>query len=663
MPGLDTSSVMDEPLPSPPFQNYSMTPTSDQPRTPFPRDVPSEEHTPYVSPSGHNSISQSHEGQHRARMLSRIGPLDTGGSTAPRPSIPPESSGIPPILRPNQPLNPASSLLGGGKAAALDGNPVKRRQPYFRREYPSLLSGGGSDEEVEEKPDLDDDVFVDSSEDDSDDAALGFILRERKVHRAIRKHPETKLNRQKFVLALAKALLTFGAPSHRIEAQLFSASKILGVQASFVYLPNLILVSFTDGDTRTSELHFVRSSGRIALTALTKIHDLFRAVLRDDVSCRQGIMILEKIVKAPPLYPLFTRCLLAFVCASIICPLAFGGSFIDMWISGACACVLQYLGLQSASKSAIYANVYEISVSIIVSFLARALSCIPGRIFCYTAISSAGVVLILPGFTILISALELTSRNILCGSVRLVYAIIYTFFLGFGLTIGSDFYLVVNRKAHDALELMNNPTPTYIHGAFTDFNGTTQTFAGTFGFADATNSLHIMKSCYRDPAFPWYRQPFPWWTMFFLVPLYSMCSSLSNLQSLHSSRLFVMVLFSCCSYAANRAANLVLSDRGDIASAAGALVIGLLGNFYSRWSRGTAFTSMVTGVLFLVPSGLAQDGGLTGNYNSSVQQYYSSFTLGMRMIQVAVGVTIGLFASQTIIYAVGSRKNAGHMAF
>ena len=44
-----------------------------------------------------------------------------------------------------------------------------------------------------------------------------------------------------------------------------------------------------------------------------------------------------------------------------------------------------------------------------------------------------------------------------------------------------------------------------------------------------------------------------------------------------------------------------MSDKGALAPAAGALVIGLLGNIYSRWSRGTAFTSMVTGVLFLVP--------------------------------------------------------------
>jgi uncharacterized membrane protein (DUF4010 family) len=113
--------------------------------------------------------------------------------------------------------------------------------------------------------------------------------------------------------------------------------------------------------------------------------------------------------------------------------------------------------------------------------------------------------------------------------------------------------------------------------------------------------LIVLPGCYRDPSWPWYRQPFPWWTMFFLVPLYSACSSLSNLQSFRSSRLPIMIIFSCCSYTANKVSNWFLSDKGALAPAAGALVIGLLGNMYSRWSRGTAFTSMVTGVLFLVP--------------------------------------------------------------
>jgi len=127
-----------------------------------------------------------------------------------------------------------------------------------------------------------------------------------------------------------------------------------------------------------------------------------------------------------------------------------------------------------------------------------------------------------------------------------------------------------------------------------------------------------------------------------------------------------MVLFSCCAFAANRAASIILPGRTDIISAAGAFVIGLLGNLYSRVVGGTAFTSMVTGVLFLVPvslvilmcfsrcdnfqyqSGIAQGGGVTQTYHSSAEQYSSGFSLALRMITVAAGVSIGLFVSQFI---------------
>ena len=99
-----------------------------------------------------------------------------------------------------------------------------------------------------------------------------------------------------------------------------------------------------------------------------------------------------------------------------------------------------------------------------VSLTARGLSTIPDNLFCYSAISSAGVVTILPGFTIrksinpsfllavmsngclVLSALELTSRNILCGSVRMVYAIIYTLFLVRNFTLGTGPVLMLDFR-------------------------------------------------------------------------------------------------------------------------------------------------------------------------------------------------------------------------
>ncbi|KAF9457342.1 hypothetical protein BDZ94DRAFT_236245 [Collybia nuda] len=481
--------------------------------------------------------------------------------------------------------------------------------------------------------------------------------------------PLEVIERRNFILKLAKALLSFGAPSHRIESQLAAASRILDAQAEFVHIPNIIIVTIRNGDTRSTRTHFVRATGRIALTSLHSVHHIYRDVLHGAMGARVGTEALKRLLRASPIYTLITRCILAFVCASIICVLAFGGSLLDMWISGACACVLQYLGLNAANKSAMYANVYEISVTIVVAFVARGLSSVPGELFCYSAISSAGVVVILPGFTVLISALELMSRNIFCGSVRIVYAIIYTLFLGFGLTIGSDFYFVVDRRARRVYYQPETYMPIDVvstHGNFLMANGSTPfvSIGGILsqGSVVSYKTQNIIKGCFRDPTWPWYRQPLPFWTVFFLVPVYSTCSSLSNLQA-WDSQLIVMVAFSCCSYAANRATSAVLPGRTDLISAAGAFVIGSLGNVYSRVVRGTAFTSMVTGVLFLVPSGIAQGGGLTQTFRSSAEQYSNGFSLALRMISVAAGVTIGLFVSQVIVYFFGTQKNAAHFAF
>lgn len=85
------------------------------------------------------------------------------------------------------------------------------------------------------------------------------------------------------------------------------------------------------------------------------------------------------------------------------------------------------------------------------------------------------------------------SKNIFCGSVRIVYAIIYTLFLvstslsffshldskaydfyykGFGLTIGSDFYLVADRRARRTYYRSSIPEDlSYTHGKFLMVNG------------------------------------------------------------------------------------------------------------------------------------------------------------------------------------------------
>ncbi|KAG2013515.1 DUF1212 domain membrane protein [Coprinopsis cinerea AmutBmut pab1-1] len=469
-------------------------------------------------------------------------------------------------------------------------------------------------------------------------------------------------HRQRFLLKLARALMTFGAPSHRIESQLIAAARILEVQAEFIHLPGVIICSFGEQETGGSETHFVKSNGRLALGLLHKVHLIYRSVVHDEISATQAIQKIDALLKEPPLYPWWIRCIISFWLSVLICPLAFGGSFVDMWFAGISAFVLAFLQLQVAQKSTLYANVFEISVSIVVSFVARALSSVKSQIFCYTAISSSGIIGILPGYLILSSSLELASKNIVCGSVKMVYALIYTLFLGFGLQIGSDFFLLLDkpyRQQLDQLEAGLNATISFA-GIWSADNGTSHDqvpLSGTWTFSKnmIEKKSDIIVGCYRPARFPWYLQPFPLWTSFIIVPLFSILSSLGNLQPLRSKQLPVMVAISCCSYAANKIANHYIFNRSDVVSAIGAFTVGLLGNMYSRKMGGTAFTSMVTGVLFLVPSGLSSAGGITAHGDG--------IEIGGAMIAVTIGITVGLFMSQALVYTFGSRKNAAVFSF
>lgn len=81
---------------------------------------------------------------------------------------------------------------------------------------------------------------------------------------------------------------------------------------------------------------------------------------------------------------------------------------------------------------------FRIVIACINAFLAAALA--STKYFCFSAVASGSVVLILPGYIVLCGSLELANRSIISGSVRLVYAILYALFLGFGLAMGSELY-------------------------------------------------------------------------------------------------------------------------------------------------------------------------------------------------------------------------------
>jgi len=168
----------------------------------------------------------------------------------------------------------------------------------------------------------------------------------------------------------------------------------------------------------------------------------------------------------------------------------------------------------------------------------------------------------------------------------------------------------------------------------------------------------------RHPDWAWYAQPVPEWTLFILVPTFSVLISLINMAPLISWHFPTMVIISIASFIANKYANKYAFSQSEIVTTVGAFVVGLCGNIYSRIFRGSGFTVSVTGVLFLVPSGLSAAGGLADTYRGTGTDYFSaSLQVAGRMVQVGIGITLGLLFSGLFVYLFGKKKRTAVFAF
>jgi uncharacterized membrane protein YjjB (DUF3815 family) len=262
----------------------------------------------------------------------------------------------------------------------------------------------------------------------------------------------------------------------------------------------------------------------------------------------------------------------------------------------------------------------RITVATLLSFIAAALA--QTHHFCFTAVASSSVVLILPGFIVLCGALEISSRNIVAGSVRLTFAVIYALFLGFGLAIGAELYSKITGQ-----EIV--------------------------GASDYTCSMT------HDPHGPWYqRTPSEWWA-FLTVPAYSFFLSLRNQAPIWHMEMPLLVAIACIGWVTNHFAGQHFAGQSDISSAVGAFAVGFVSNVYARLTRGNAFPVMITGILFQLPSGLANGGLLTFANETTLgssSSYVSGFQTALQLISVSIGLAVGLGISLVVVYPIQSKR-------
>ncbi|ANB15476.1 pheromone-regulated protein PRM10 [Sugiyamaella lignohabitans] len=240
-------------------------------------------------------------------------------------------------------------------------------------------------------------------------------------------HIADVLQRQRFILRMCRALMMFGAPTHRLEEYMKMTSRVLEIDGQFLYIPGCMITSFGDPTTHTSEMHLVRVVQGLNLNKLQVVHQIYKEVVHDIIGVQEASTRLDDLVKSKNMYPRWL-CIMFFALASaFFSVLSFGGRWIDFPISMVLGGLVGFLQIWIAPRSDLYSNVFEVTSSILVSFLARAFGSIGSNqdIFCFAAIAQGSLALILPGYIILCGSLELQSKNIVAGAVRMFYAVIY----------------------------------------------------------------------------------------------------------------------------------------------------------------------------------------------------------------------------------------------
>lgn len=208
----------------------------------------------------------------------------------------------------------------------------------------------------------------------------------------------------------------FGAPSHRLEAQIQATARVLEMpHCAAMYIPSCLIVNFGDPATATSDIRILKQAtgldiGRLkatysiyskvqrhyleprSLPALTSNHRV--QVIRDKMGVIEGSKRLDELMLRTQRKRILLRnVLVGGLCGALIMPSAFYASFIDCLAAiplGALLVVVQYL----LARNDLYSSLFECgSPSCIRSLLSLTLALCPRRVViaCINALIAGGL--------------------------------------------------------------------------------------------------------------------------------------------------------------------------------------------------------------------------------------------------------------------------------
>lgn len=345
------------------------------------------------------------------------------------------------------------------------------------------------------------------------------------------------------ILQLGKALHQYGYPAPYLESALTKVADRFGLESQFFSTPTSLFCSF--GSLVEQQTYMLRvEPGSVDLGKLARVHRLIGATLDRTLPPQQAAGELRQILDAPAIYPRWLS-VLSFGLASGGAALFLGGGTHELLLAAASGLLVGLLGYALSLRRKLTGGLEPVGAAL--AALAATLGAHffpPASVYIVTL---AGLIVLLPGFTLTIALTELATRHLASGTARLAGAAALFLTIGFGVAVG-------NRLG--------------------------QAMVGAAGMAPAVAALGWTE-----------------WVALVLTPL--AFTVLLRAEPRDAPWIFVTGFLAVV--AGRLGANVVGAEMGTFF---GALAVGVASNLYGRYLDRPAAVTLAPGILMLVPGSI-----------------------------------------------------------
>jgi uncharacterized membrane protein YjjP (DUF1212 family) len=240
---------------------------------------------------------------------------------------------------------------------------------------------------------------------------------------------------RRFILKLGKMLHKYGSPSFRLETYLNGIAEYLGVHASFISTPTSLSIVLWSDRHEDEYNHAARMQpGELDMNSLSLTDELANQLLAGEISLVDDDQRLDEIDVMPSPYNKGLTAL-AFILSTSAFAMLMGAGWPEIICSGILGFIV-YVWTLWAARSKRVNLMLEPVASFSVGLAACAINYYLDIGFNVWLIILSSLIILVPGLSLTMGLAELSSRNLVSGTARIMDATMQLFKLYFGAFLG-----------------------------------------------------------------------------------------------------------------------------------------------------------------------------------------------------------------------------------